>query len=87
MCQFIPAGTTTISSIIVGVNTTSAALPGAPNETAIQGALTTGAQQLINTWPARISLPGTTTVYTICLASFGTSTMTVNGYIRARRPR
>lgn len=87
MCQFIPAGTTTISSIIVGVNTTSAALPGAPNETAIQGALTTGAQQLINTWPARISLPGTTTVYTICQASFGTSTMTVNGYIRARRPR
>ena len=87
MCQFIPAGTTTISSIIVGVNTTSATLPGAPNETAIQGTLTTGAQQLINTWPARISLAGTTTVYTVCQAGFGTSTMTVNGYIRARRPR
>lgn len=87
MCQFTPAGTTTISSVIAGINTTSATLPGAPNETAIQGVLTTGAQQLISTWPARISLAATTTVYTVCQAGFGTSTMTVNGYIRARRPR
>lgn len=87
MCQFIPAGSTTISSVIAGVSTTSATLPGAPNETAIQATLTTGAQQLVSTWPARIKLASTTTVYTVCQSSFGTSTMTVSGFIRARRPR
>ncbi|VWC75770.1 outer membrane autotransporter [Burkholderia contaminans] len=86
-CQFVPAGSTTISSVIVGVNTVSATLPGAPNEVAIQATLTTGAQQIVSTPPARITLAGTTTVYTVCQSGFGTSTMTANGFIRARRPR
>ncbi|WP_081057388.1 hypothetical protein [Burkholderia vietnamiensis] len=86
-CQFLPAGSTTISSVITAVNSTSATLPGAPNETAIQATLTTGAQQIISTPPSRVQPTTTTTYYTVCLASFGTSTMTVNGYIRARRPR
>jgi len=86
-CQFIPAGSTTISSVIAGINTVSATLPGAPNETAIQSALTTGAQQIISAGPARIKLAGNTTVYLVCQSGFGASTMTVNGFIRARRPR
>ncbi|WP_175040841.1 hypothetical protein [Burkholderia contaminans] len=86
-CQFLPAGSTTISSVIAAVNSTSATLPGAPNETAIQAALTAGAQQIISTPPARVQPTSTTTYYTVCQAAFGTSTMAVNGYIRARRPR
>jgi hypothetical protein len=39
-----------------------------------------------NDWD-RINLPTSTTVYVVVESAFATSTMTVDGFIRARRPR
>jgi len=83
--QFNPAGSTTVSSIYAGVSTTSATLPGAPNQTNIVATLTTGQAQAISTVPVVENLASTTTIYVVGNSTFGTSTMTCNGYITALR--
>ena len=84
---FVPAATTTITQIVSGISTTSATLPanntGGFNLLALS--FSTGAAQAFGTNTVRISLGGPTTVYLVCQATFGVSTMTVNGFIRARR--
>jgi hypothetical protein len=86
---FIPAGTTTVSLLDGGINTTTATLPGDPLNWLIQstGGLTTGAKQGSAIPTQRISVASTTTVFLVGEALFGVSTMTATGTIRARRVR
>ncbi len=85
---FIPAGTTTMSSLTVNVNTVSATINntlGSGNS--LSTTFSTGQSQIMATPVFRISVASGTTVYLVTQASFGVSTMTVNGSIRARRAR
>lgn len=87
---FIPAGSTTMSSLNVGITTTSATFAGTNtgSSTALIQTFTTGSTQAFSAPGAvRLSLSGTTTAYCVVQAAFATSTMTVNGFIRARRVR
>jgi len=84
---FLPAASTTISSINSGVNTTSATLPSIGNYSALNAALTTGVGQNLVAPIMRESLTSTTTIYMVGLSVFGASTMTCNGTISARRRR
>lgn len=85
--QFSPAGSTTVSEVLSGINVGSVALPSAQNYQLFQGSLTTGGQQVIAAPMQRVSLSASTNVYLIGYASFGTSTMQCNGWIQARRVR
>ena len=85
-----PAGTTTISQIVGGINTVSATLPTFPANGA--GAqhnwtFTTGTQQTVPLGTARFSLSSTTTIYLVIQSVFATSTNTGFGFIGARRIR
>lgn len=84
---FNPAGTTTISGINAGINTTSATLPAIGSYFSLNATLQTGGAQVVTAPMTRINISTTTTVYMVALAGFGTSTMTCNGYISARRRR
>lgn len=85
--QFVPAGTTTVSAIAAGVSTTSATLGALGSFNSLSATLTTGAGQIISTPTFRISLSATTTVYIVAQMTFGVSTATCGGFIRARRVR
>jgi len=85
--RFNPAAGTTYSSVLAGVNTTSATNPGFTAYTLLNAALTTGQQQVISSPVTRVSLASTTTVYCIATSIFGTSTMTADGSLRYRRAR
>jgi len=90
-CVGVPAGTTTQSQLFCSVGTTSAT----GNLTAGffflgNGVGLTGAAQnswTMNTPVARFSLASTTTVFLVVQNTFGTSTETAWGIIRARRVR
>lgn len=83
--QFSPAGSTTVSSLYAGVSTTSATLPSPSQYTNFNAGFTTGQAQVLPTTPAIENLSSTTTVYLVGNSTFGTSTMTCNGYIYAIR--
>lgn len=87
VARFNPAGTTTWNYALVSVNTTSAAVPGFPSFQQIIAPLTTGQQQILNSPTVRISSSGAVTAYCVVTAQFGTSTMTVDGFLRIRRVR
>lgn len=86
---YVPAGSTTITGVAAGINTTANTMPtdntGAYNTLA--ATLTTGGAQAYGSPTVRISLSGTTSVFLIGRAFFGVSTMSANGFIRARRVR
>ncbi|AQW32724.1 hypothetical protein ACJBUE_22445 (plasmid) [Ralstonia syzygii subsp. celebesensis] len=84
---FSPAGSTTISSINAGVSTTSGTLPAQSGLASLYATLTTGNGQSMMAPISRVSIASTTTVYMVGQSTFGTSTMTCNGFIRARRVR
>lgn len=85
---YTAGGSTVVSILIGGINTTSATLPTAPNGGYYlwTGGLTGGAP-----WspivPTRLSLSSTTTVYLVTQGTFTTSTLTAYGVLRARRMR
>lgn len=88
--RFTPGGSSTISNLTVGISTTSATFGTIPNTVQailipFTGAL--GANQALATPTVRISVASTTTVYLVALSSFSASTMTADGFIRARRVR
>jgi len=86
---FIPAGSTTVSALAAATNTTSANLGSVSNGLVflVGPSFTTGVNQYIVTGVNRVSIASTTTVYLVGQANFAVSTMTSNGYIRARRVR
>jgi hypothetical protein len=85
----IPAATTTTSYVGAGISTVANTLPaantGARSILSVTSAASVGNELATPTF--RISLASTTTVYLIGYAQFATSTMTGNGFIRARRVR
>ncbi|WP_284459629.1 hypothetical protein [Cupriavidus campinensis] len=84
--QFNPAGTTTIQQVVAGFSTTSVTFQ--PNiNLNMNVAFTTGAIVGGLIPSQRFSLASTTTVYLVGQSSFGVSTMTATGTIRARRVR
>ena len=86
--QFVAGTGATGTSFIAGANTVSATLAGFPNSSTLQfSASATALSQAIVIPTQRISLSSTTTVYLPVQAIFSGGTMTVNGFIRARRVR
>jgi hypothetical protein len=84
---FNPAGTTTVSGLTSGISTTSATFSGLGTLNQLNATFGTGLGERQSTPVVRISVASTTTVYLVAQASFGTSTMTCDGFIRARRVR
>jgi hypothetical protein len=94
---FTPAATTTVTAVEAGVSTITAFMPNASSINAgsgtvgqIQATLTTGVQQVVPTGTMRIRVASTaspTTFYLVAQAAFAVSTLTVTGYISARRRR
>lgn len=89
VCSYHPAATTSIVDVFCGVTTTSLGTPGTGSLTNyVWAAFVPGATTiLINSPVVRISVASTTTVYLIAQSAFTVSTQTVDGFIRARRPR
>jgi hypothetical protein len=85
--QFVPAGTTTTTLILAGVTTTSATRGAFNTETSFNVSYAAGQGSTLGPPTVRISLASTTTVYLVALTNFAVSTMTVNGFIQARRRR
>jgi len=87
---FAPAASPSYTAINAGVSTTSVTFP-APNTGGAYGssfvASSNTAGQIVSTPPARVSIAATTTTYCVATAAFSAGTMTVNGFIRARRVR
>lgn len=87
---FIPAGTTTVTSVAGWLNTTSATAPATGASTAsgaINATLTTGAVQRLSLADERVSLALAAPVFLSAQAAFGTSTMDVGARLECRRPR
>lgn len=84
---FNPAGTTTVSALALGSSTTSATFGGLGALSSYGLTFTTGSAQRLIAPRQRISLSATTTVFLVGQATFGVSTMTADGFIRARRVR
>lgn len=92
-CQTNPAATTVTNSLVAGISTTSATFStvaaGINNYSLING-LTQPAGNLPLNLVApttQVNVSTTTTVFLVCQAGFSTSTLTISGWIRARRVR
>lgn len=83
----VPAGTTTTSSIIVGLSTTSATLGAFGTSVQYPYAIAAGVAAIVSGPLVRLSLSAGATAYCVANVTFGVSTMQVNGFIRARRVR
>ena len=84
---YLPAASTTVSTLVQGVSTTSATFPAVNSGAYSQliAPFTTGQGQILFSPVTQINVSTTTTAYCVAQASFGVSTMTVDGFIRARR--
>lgn len=78
---------TTTTDFIVGVGSVSATLGSFNTLTNLPINVSAGQNITASTPQVRFSLSGTTTIYLISKITFATSTMTVDGYIKARRIR
>jgi hypothetical protein len=86
--QFNPAASTVTSRVQTAVSTTSANISVSLGAKSLsQGSLGTGLAQIVASPTVRVSLASTTTVFCVVESAFTTSTMTVDGFIRARRVR
>ncbi|MCA7984192.1 hypothetical protein [Burkholderia vietnamiensis] len=84
---FVPASTTTVSSLALGTSVVSGAFGGLGSLASYGLSFSTGAAQRLMTPRQRISLASSGAVYLVGQAAFGVSTMTADGFIRARRVR
>jgi hypothetical protein len=85
--KFIPAATTTVGQLLLGITTTSATIPSDPNVLSLTLNFPTGVAQFLSAPMQRINVAAGTNVWIAVYTSFGVSTMTVNGTINARRVR
>ncbi|MBR8460789.1 hypothetical protein KDW07_26980 [Burkholderia dolosa] len=85
--QFNPSGSTAISREQVSISTTSGVTGGLGAKQLLQIQFTTGLQNILSTPRVRIKQSSPATVYCVAEAAFTGGTMTVDGFIRARRPR
>lgn len=85
---FVPANTTSPTLMQCGISTTSSTFNGLGSQSFLNLAFpTTGVSQGFVAPVQRISIASSTTVYLVAESSFTISTMTANGFIRARRVR
>jgi hypothetical protein len=87
---FNPDTLTTTTEIIAALSTTSATLPtlGADNNTAkLDVSIPAGKSVVLNVGPIRASSAFVQTVFLVAQATFAVSTMSVYGYVSARRVR
>jgi hypothetical protein len=85
---FHPAGTTTINALMAGISTTSATAGPLGTLQRMIATFQTGVDgNSLQTPTVRLSLTANTAVYVVATAQFGASTMTCDGFIRARRVR
>ena len=84
VCVFNPASTTVIEQLTAGAATVSATLGTPDTYQQIPEALSTSAPVNLEAPLTRIVLASAATVYLVAQAVFVTSTMTVDGYIKAR---
>lgn len=90
--HFVPANTTTVTNLVAGISATTDTQPSTDSLGGYsqRGANYTAAGTVWNTVvvaPVRISLSATTTYYMVATATFGASTCTGHGFIRATRVR
>lgn len=85
--KFAAAAGTTIQALDAGISTTSATLGATGTASEFITAFSTGTTSYIPTPVVDLQLSTTTTVFLVGAASFGVSTMTCDGLIRARRLR
>lgn len=83
--QFVPAGSTTVSSLLAAVSTTSGSVGAFQNWNNLILPFTTGVSQVLPTPILHVNVSTTTTVYLVGDPTFGTSTMTASGFIQAYR--
>ena len=89
--HFVPANTTTIAGLVASISATDNtaadvdAVGGYANSSAIY--TSTGVVNSVTVPPVRVSIAATTTYYLVATATFGASTCTGYGTIRARRCR
>lgn len=86
---FVPNASTDISVIVASISLTSNSYThtdGAYSQVSYTPS-PVGGQHALCAGESRISIANTTTVYLIGYGAFGTSTLTVSGYIYARRAR
>jgi hypothetical protein len=83
---YMPAGTTSVTNMLGGINTTSAT--SGADFANYQAALVPGAvNPSYATGTVRLSLSATTTVYLVAQAAFTVAAMSAFGFIGARRAR
>ncbi|WP_208457759.1 hypothetical protein [Burkholderia vietnamiensis] len=90
VATFVPAAGTTPSTVSVGINTTAATLPAVNTGgfALLASTFPAGAAQALTSPTIRIGpLSSPSTAYCVVQATYSGGTMTVNGFIRARRPR
>ncbi|WP_208457666.1 hypothetical protein [Burkholderia pyrrocinia] len=85
--QFNPAGATTSTLMLCGTSNTSATRGAFGSEQVLQVTFPAGLGQVIATPTTRFKLSTTTTIYVVCNAGFSGGTLTISGFIRARRAR
>jgi hypothetical protein len=87
--QWNPAGTTTVAILRGSTSNTSAANGTFDASTLLApaGGFVTGQVEMSGVPVTRYSLASTTTIYLVGTPTFGVSTMTASGVIRARRVR
>lgn len=83
--EYVPSGGATITALVSGISSTSAAMPSAPNRSVLQ--LSTATTQTSMPPMQRMSLSATTTIYVIGQATWTTGTVAGTGFIAARRVR
>jgi hypothetical protein len=84
---YTPTGTTSISDVYAGVSTTSGTIGAFGSYTKMSWAPMVPANTIVIASPVvRVSIASTTTVYAIGRGDFSASTLTCDGFIRARRP-
>lgn len=87
---FNPDVTTTATEVIAALSGTSATLPtlGAENNTAkLDMTIAAGKSIVLNVGPVRANSASVQTVFLVAQATFAISTMSVYGFMSARRPR
>jgi hypothetical protein len=85
--QFVPAGSTNIAAIAASISTSSGGLGGLGSLSQMNASFLTGQGDYLCTPTVRENFSSATQVYLTGYSSFGTSSMTANGFIRARRAR
>jgi hypothetical protein len=88
---YVPTGSTNITQLFAGASSTSAAFGGfgsySKTTYAAAGVVTGNTGITVASPVVRISISATTTVYAVASANFTASTMTCDGFLRARRIR